>query len=283
MQSICTPPTGHHNNSAAAVLDVNQWIPNQIQSIMHNMNWFSGLISLCHAAAVPGVGRFGLPVLLLFTGFAGSLVHCGPMCGAFVLAQASDAMACIPSARLSERARFFAGALPLYHAGRITTYAALGAAFAQGVAVLARAALLHRLGGGLMLVAALLLAMEAMQRWVPKLPLPSGLFLWRAVRPLAQRLRALGPLRHYLTGLLLGFLPCGFLGAALLAAGSSGSAAQGALAMAGFGLGTVPLLALLGVMGGRGVSLRLRPAIPFLLLGAAFLLAVIGAGQFGAV
>jgi len=94
--------------------------------------------------------------------------------------------------------------------------------------------------------------------------------------------RLAGPLlgRHggaasYALGLVLGLLPCGFLYAALLAAAATGSAAGGALAMAGFALGTVPALAVVGLFG-AGVLRRFRrqaalAATPILLLNAAAL------------
>src|SRR5204863_2024715 len=52
-----------------------------------------------------------------------------------------------------------------------------------------------------------------------------------------------------LLGLALGFLPCGFLYAALAAASASGGPAAGALAMVTFGLGTVPSLVAVGIAG----------------------------------
>ena len=53
----------------------------------------------------------------------------------------------------------------------------------------------------------------------------------------------------YLLGLALGFLPCGFLYAALATSAASGSPLWGALAMLAFGAGTAPALVALGVVG----------------------------------
>ncbi len=96
--------------------------------------------------------------------------------------------------------------------------------------------------------------------------------LARLVAPL---LRRQGGPSGYALGVALGLLPCGFLYAALLAASATGSALGGALAMAGFALGTVPALAVLGLCG-AGVLHRMRPhaaviAAPILLLNAATL------------
>lgn len=57
-----------------------------------------------------------------------------------------------------------------------------------------------------------------------------------------------GP-RGLLLGLVLGFLPCGFLYAALMAAAATGQPLAGTLAMIGFGIGTLPALVTVGVLG----------------------------------
>lgn len=52
-------------------------------------------------------------------------------------------------------------------------------------------------------------------------------------------------------GMVNGLLPCGLVYGMLAVAATTGGAATGALTMAVFGLGTVPALALTGVLGGR--------------------------------
>ncbi|GGB47185.1 hypothetical protein GCM10011505_30390 [Tistrella bauzanensis] len=61
------------------------------------------------------------------------------------------------------------------------------------------------------------------------------------------------------TGLVLGFLPCGLVYAALAAALAAGRPLAGALAMVAFGLGTIPALGVVGV-GGQAL-LRRHPAL----------------------
>jgi hypothetical protein len=80
----------------------------------------------------------------------------------------------------------------------------------------------------------------------------------------------------YLLGVALGFLPCGFLYAALAASAASASPVRGAVAMLAFGLGTVPALIAVGIAGQtaahrwrRGVAI-LSPAV--MLLNAALLI-----------
>jgi hypothetical protein len=73
----------------------------------------------------------------------------------------------------------------------------------------------------------------------------------RMLARLTSRIDRTGPGGGYLLGVALGFLPCGFLYAALAAAAATADPLQGALAMLAFGLGTVPALVLVGIAPGR--------------------------------
>src|SRR5581483_9045899 len=84
-------------------------------------------LSMLAALCRPGTAELALLPGLLLAGLAGSAMHCAPMCGPFVLGQVSDRLARIPAARLCEGSRLHAALLLPYHAGRLTTYAALGA------------------------------------------------------------------------------------------------------------------------------------------------------------
>jgi sulfite exporter TauE/SafE len=75
-----------------------------------------------------------------------------------------------------------------------------------------------------------------------------GAPIWRRIRPLAARLLPARSLpQAYAAGLAWGWLPCGLVYGALAAAVFAGGAAQGAVAMAAFGAGTLPWLFIAGV------------------------------------
>ncbi len=232
---------------------------------------------LAFAAWCGGAGPT-LPGLLL-AGLAGGAMHCGPMCGGFVLGQVSDRLARLPAARMCESARLSSALLLPYHIGRLPTYALLGALAAALGAAAGRQQWFGALSGLLLLAGALLFLTHAAARlWPGRIPVleraPAG---W--ARALARVTRRIDRTRlggGLLLGMALGFLPCGVLYAALAVAASSGSAGRGAAAMLAFGLGTVPSLVAIGIAGHmagrawRGRLARLAPAI--MLANAALLL-----------
>lgn len=223
------------------------------------------IAGLC-APVVPTLGG------LLLAGLAGGPMHCAPMCGGFVLGQVSDRMARLPAGRMCEAARVRGALLLPYHAGRLFTYAALGAV-AGALGGLFGVASLD--GAPLLLAAALFLVQATMRLRPGLLPVPkaapSGWMrgLTRAARRLPDGL----PL-----GLLLGLLPCGLLYAALAAAAATGGAVAGAVAMLIFGIGTIPSLVAVGLAGhlaGRRWQARAARVAPAIMLANAALLSLI--------
>jgi sulfite exporter TauE/SafE len=247
--------------------------------------WLHGIVALC-ASAQPALLQAGMLPGLLLLGAAGSVVHCVPMCGAFVLGQAADRLAGVPAGQLCERRRIASGLLPAYHLGRLATYALLGA-----VAGLAGGALTHLpwpapLNAVPLLLAASLFLAQALRRALPaRHPTATRRApgRWsRGVAAVAAQARRARPHGGFLIGAALGFLPCGFLYGALAVAAASGAAGAGALAMLAFGLGTVPALALLGIAGGaagRASRRLLARATPIVLGANAAVLGVLGVGM----
>ncbi|TWB23548.1 hypothetical protein FBZ89_102304 [Nitrospirillum amazonense] len=230
-----------------------------------------------------------LPALMaavFMAGLTGGFGHCVGMCGPFVLAQVGAA----GEASGPALARAGGALLLPYHLGRLTTYAALGAV-AGGLSGLVVRATEYRWLLALFLgIAALLFLRQGLAglgRVAPRLLrlVPAGRFSLgtagaaRLTAFLARPLRRLFAdprgLNGYFLGVLLGFIPCGMVYAALAAAVSSGSAAGGALVLAAFAVGTVPSLMTVAVAGravGRqfaGLAAWITP--PLMLLNAALL------------
>lgn len=75
------------------------------------------------------------------------------------------------------------------------------------------------------------------------------------------------PAKAFLVGLVWGWLPCGLVYAAAAWSLSSGSGARGAALMAAFGLGTLPMLFVLGAAARRPAARR-TAGLVVLLFGA---------------
>jgi sulfite exporter TauE/SafE len=189
----------------------------------------------------------GLLLGLFVAGAAGSVVHCAPMCGIFVLGQMSERMARLPPERMCEGQRIRNGLLLPYHLGRLTTYAVLGALAAGSAAVFGQVVWFKYVSVALLMVAAILFLAHAFQRVAQFGAAPR---VWsQTLRSITRRIPRGTMFGEYLLGLALGFLPCGFLYAAIAAAAGSAQPGMGAAAMLAFGLGTTPILMIVGVAG----------------------------------
>jgi hypothetical protein len=173
----------------------------------------------------------------LTLGLLGGFGHCVGMCSPFVLFVSRHHGADSGGGRSASAAQAW------YTAGRIATYAALGAVTGAlgGIVQLAGATLgLQRAASviaGAILVA---WALAALSDLAPRLYTGGSLF-----GRIAGMLKGRVPGHPFATGLFLGLLPCGLVYSALIAAVARGGAVEGAVAMALFGFGTAP--ALLGV------------------------------------
>jgi len=170
----------------------------------------------------------------LALGLLGSFGHCVGMCSPFVLFVARRYGRPAGGRRTAFAAQLW------YTAGRIVTYAVLGALAGAlgGVVELAGALVgLQRaaavVAGGVLVVWALV----ALSDLVPGLDSGGSLFA-----RVAGGLKGRVPGHPFATGLFLGFLPCGLLYSAVIAAVGRGGPVEGAAALALFGVGTAPAL-----------------------------------------
>ncbi|MBF0095234.1 MAG: sulfite exporter TauE/SafE family protein [Alphaproteobacteria bacterium] len=218
---------------------------------------------LTHCAASVSAGG-GLIASLFLAGLLGSVSHCVGMCGPIVLAQVTARLECVPAGRMRDWHRLTGAALASYHAGRITVYGVLGAAAALMAGALVQTSGLRWISGGLLVLAAVLFLGSAIPRAIPRLPgwLPG----WATGLAGSLPRGTAGP-GGYGLGLVLGFIPCGLVYAALVAAAASADPVAGAAGMVAFGLGTVPSLLAVGVFGHlaahrwRAAALRAAPVL----------------------
>jgi sulfite exporter TauE/SafE len=201
--------------------------------------------------------------------------HCAAMCGGFV---------CFFSGQGGRRPSALTHAS--YHAGRLAAYALLGVAAGTagaGFDLAGRMAGFQRpaaVAAGLLMIlwgSATLAAAAGFSHRASAAPPAFRRFISRAIAALADRPPIL---RALVVGLLTALLPCGWLYVFVATAASTGSAAAGAIVMAAFWAGTVPVLAGVGALAQRAAG-PLRARLPVV---TAAVLVVLGlltvAGRF---
>jgi uncharacterized protein len=171
---------------------------------------------LAHCAATFSA-HGGMFAIFFLGGLTGSLTHCLVMCGPVVACQSACGGAC--GTRMRRAAQWE------YHLGRFVTYGALGFV----------AALLSR-------------QLMALPHWATVARLmvlvAGALFFLSAISPNRHSLFKVTPNNSFLRGVLMSFMPCGLIYAALMMAATLANPLAGMLAMWLFVLGTLPALLL---------------------------------------
>jgi sulfite exporter TauE/SafE len=243
------------------------------------------LTTLAHCRTI-AVENAPLLLGLFLTGIVGSASHCAVMCGPFVLTQSAAVMS-QTSLGSSELRRMRGAALMPYHFGRVITYVMLGTLLALPLQVMERAAQFRFVPALALAAAALLFVVIAIGglgrlNYVPGFAAALGARLAGFARPLFANPTGW---RGLLIGLLLGFLPCGLLYAAIGAAIAPADPLIAAMGMAAFTLGTFPMLwlvAYLGVTAQRRWAGLARQALPVVAMFNAIVLGWMAWRWFGA-
>lgn len=201
----------------------------------------------------------------LLLGLGGSL-HCGGMCGPLMMALLAGTD---PAARVRSRVA--------YHAGRLTTYALIGLIFGlvgRGFHVAGWQRAVSMVAGVLLLIGGAVASRLSLDAWLVR-----SVGWVKALFRLGMGRKTLGSLMFL--GMINGFLPCGLVYAAGVAAAASGSPLSGVVSMVVFGLGTLPLLLAVDRLGqglGADGRARLQKAVPWVIAGVGVLLIVRGLG-----
>lgn len=224
---------------------------------------------------------------VLVASLLGSM-HCAGMCGAFL------AFAVAPESRAGSGSGSGSGdrtgrALlhAAYNLGRLATYVVLGtlagglgAALDLGGAEVGLQRAAAMLAGAMMIAFGVVAVLRAMGVRIQRVALPGFLQTLalrghRAAAELPAMYRALA------VGLLTTLLPCGWLYAFLITAAGTGHPGRGAMTMAVFWVGTLPVMIGLGIglQSLTGVLRRHLPVLTSLLIVAVGLWTIVGRVQ----
>lgn len=194
----------------------------------------------------------GIPFALFLAGFLGSLTHCVGMCSPFVLSQVSSL-----NGNKVGMERIKGMMLLPYHSGRITTYILLGVIASLLSSQIMAYPAFRTISAILLAAAGIIFLMAAFSHSniIPFPRLSCGIPRWlsQLIRPLFATPTGL---RGYILGIMLGFIPCGLVFAAVMAVTATANPLLAAVAMAAFGVGTMPTL--LGISLGSSVFLHKR-------------------------
>ncbi|MDA8099547.1 MAG: sulfite exporter TauE/SafE family protein [Nitrospiraceae bacterium] len=189
-------------------------------------------------------------VFAFTTGLAGGFGHCIGMCGPLAASFSVQGKRSPPSVVIGRQL--------LYHAGRVTTYALIGAVMGYAGSFVNVAGSLMGVQNSVMILAGVLMVAMGLgiagliggTAWIER---HNAGVLGAARRVIAHP----SGLRNFPLGLLMGLLPCGLSYTSFIAAAGTGSPVSGMMLMLAFGCGTVPALAAFGAAAGY-VGSRLR-------------------------
>lgn len=222
----------------------------------------------------------------LTIGFLGS-THCVGMCGGIVGGLNDGLNERLPRHPGQSWYPRFAYHF-VYNAGRLLSYSVAGTLAGLAGAQSAKIPLGLALPVGGVIAGLFMVALGLyLAGWWPAFARieNTGQYVWKYIQPLGRNLLPVKSSRHaFGLGLVWGWLPCGLVYSALALAMLSASPAQGALLMLGFGVGTLPMLLVMGQAykylgcGARKPVVRRLAGIAVILFGVYTLLTV-GSGR----
>lgn len=175
------------------------------------------------------------------------------------------------------------GQIFLYHFGRLSSYAIIGLLFGllgKSFSLFGLQQQLSIMVGAIMILV-ILLPYKKFSKYNGSKPIFK--IVSKVKSNLGKQLKRKSPDTFYTIGFLNGFLPCGLVYMAVFGAIASGTALEGSLYMAVFGLGTIPLMTTaiyLGNFINLNIRSKIRKAVPVfvILIGLLFILRGMGLG-----
>lgn len=201
---------------------------------------FSYLIQLC----TPDINSlqdtlYTIYLSMFISGIVTGLIHCSYMCSPFLVMQISAKMSSDKNELFSEITRIKHSLLIPYHAGRITTYCIIGAITASLTGYISGwwenfSSIILIIAGLMIIILSINIKSKKFFNFSPKLIKSFTELLFKHI---SRKTNAFG---SYITGIVLGLLPCAALYYIILIASSLENPMSAALGMLFFGIGTIP-------------------------------------------
>ncbi len=207
-------------------------------------------------------------IIPLLLGLLGSL-HCVAMCGPIALA--------LPVHQFNTTKK--TASILLYHLGRISVYVVLGVVFGtvgKGLFIAGFQQNVSIILGILLILGVLFFNEKKMQNLVLS---PNSKAYIKFKNTFGTYIRKKTPVSFVIMGMLNGLLPCAMIYIALFGATATQGSLYGGLFMLWYGLGTIPLLSLLVLMGNwvtNNFKNKFKKAVPVFLIFTGCLLIIRG-------
>ncbi len=207
-------------------------------------------------------------IIPLLLGLLGSL-HCVAMCGPIALA--------LPVHQFNTTKK--TASILLYHLGRISVYIVLGVVFGtvgKGLFIAGFQQNVSIILGILLILGVLFFNEKKMQNLVLS---PNSKAYIKFKNTFGTYIRKKTPVSFVIMGMLNGLLPCAMIYMALFGATATQGSLYGGLFMLWYGLGTIPLLSLLVLMGNwvtNNFKNKFKKAVPVFLIFTGCLLIIRG-------
>lgn len=188
-------------------------------------------------------------ITLFLAGLVGGFTHCSGMCGPFVMTQVIGKMNKVPRDSMGQFKRLQGAALIPYHLGRSSTYVFLAVISSYSAKHIFSVVEFRVVSIVLLVVAAIVflsLGLGIANKYLPlKLQNSNNTgIIAKLSKPLFEKPTGAS---GYLLGVILGFIPCGLIFAALMAVVTIGNPIAAAFAMLAFAIGTIPALFIIGL------------------------------------
>jgi len=199
-----------------------------------------------------GIEGSGLVIAAFMTGLVISLTHCIGMCGPFALMQLNLKLMPLPASQLTQMKKLKLAIFMPYYLGKGVTYCLLTTLLYMASYGVMQTEGYHIIASCILLTTALFFLWEGLSQIMPmrlEIPLFKRLaqILERSVKHLKLQASGFG---SFLTGVILGFIPCGALYASLTSIAALSLNWGVAIASAtAFAIATIPGLFLTAYLG----------------------------------